>query len=236
LRTRRKEPDLPPPNDEDRIAYLAGESVETLSAEERAALDDLRSLLQAPATWTEPDPGLEDRVVVAIAAEAHAGPASAGRASARRRSRLRLPLRLGRPAFALAGAAAAALAAIVIGLAVGGRGPTPLRFALVLSGTELAPGAHGSATLTKTTSGWRIQLSATGLPRLANGRYYEAWLKSPAGILVPVGTFNQPIHITLWAGVPPTSFPTLTVTEQLANGDPRSSGQRVLVGTITTRR
>jgi hypothetical protein len=107
---------------------------------------------------------------------------------------------------------------------------------MVLSGTDLADGAHGSATLTKTASGWRIQLSATGLPRLANGRYYEAWLKNPAGVLVPVGTFNQAVNVTLWAGVPPTSFPTLTVTQQLANGNPASSGKRVLVGTIRASR
>ena len=46
-----------------------------------------------------------------------------------------------------------------------------------LGPTALAPGASGNATLTKTSSGWRIELDATGLPRLDNGRFYEAWLK-----------------------------------------------------------
>ena len=82
----------------------------------------------------------------------------------------------------------------------------------------------------KTAGGWRVTLHATGLPRLANGRFYEAWLKNPKGVLVPIGTFNQPTNITLWAGVPPTQFPTLTITRQQANGNPASSGQRVLVG------
>ena len=76
-------------------------------------------------------------------------------------------------------------------------------------------------------------MSATGLPRLSDGRYYEAWLKSSAGILVPVGTFNEASHITLWSGVPPTGFPTLTVTQQKADGNPASSGKRVLTGTIS---
>ena len=35
-------------------------------------------------------------------------------------------------------------------------------------------------------------INATGLPRRDNGAYYEAWLKNAAGVLVPIGTFNQP--------------------------------------------
>ena len=66
-----------------------------------------------------------------------------------------------------------------------------------------------------------------------NGRYYQAWLKNSAGILVPIGTFNDAVNVTLWSGVPVTQFQTLTVTRQQANGNPASSGQRVLTGTIT---
>ena len=50
---------------------------------------------------------------------------------------------------------------------------------------SLVPGAKGEATLTKTSSGWRIELDATGLPRLDGGRFYEAWLRNAAGVLVP---------------------------------------------------
>jgi hypothetical protein len=103
---------------------------------------------------------------------------------------------------------------------------------MIVSGTTLVPDAKGSATLTKSGSGWRIELAATGLPRLANGRYYEAWLKNPAGALVPVGTFNDARNVTLWAGVPPPQYPSLTVTRQRAGGSPASSGERVLTGTI----
>jgi hypothetical protein len=102
---------------------------------------------------------------------------------------------------------------------------------MVVTGTPLAPNAHGSATLTKTSSGWRINLAATGLPRLSNGRYYQAWVKNPTGTLVPVGTFNDAVNVTLWSGVPITQYRTLTVTRQQANGNPASSGQRVLIGT-----
>ena len=215
-------------SEDDRIAYLAGEAGESPTAQERAELDELRELLQAPATWAEPAPDLEDRVVAAIAEQADARPASAR--THRPAPRRRLVIR--RPAFALAGFAAAAALAVALAVTVNGTSPAPQKFAMVVAGTALAPGARGSATLTKTTSGWRIQLSASGLPRLANGRYYEAWLKNPSGVLVPVGTFNEPKQVTLWAGVPPTEFPALSVTRQQANGNPASSGKRVLAGTI----
>jgi hypothetical protein len=96
------------------------------------------------------------------------------------------------------------------------------------------PAAAGSATLTKTDSGWRIELDATGLPRLDKGRFYQAWLRNDDGTLIPIGTFNEGSDVVLWAGVPPPDFPTLTITEEAADGDQGSSGVRVLVGTIST--
>jgi Anti-sigma-K factor rskA, C-terminal len=218
-------------SDDDRIAYLAGEGAGSLTAQERSELDELRGLLGAPATWEQPDPGLEDRVVAAIADEAQARPSSA---RARRPVFRRRPI-FRRPAYAVAGFAAVVAAVVAIALAVGNSARAPTQFAMVVSGTPLAPGANGSATLTKTGSGWRIELSATGLPHLANGRYYEAWLKNAAGVLVPVGTFNDARQVTLWAGVPPTEYPALTVTRQQASGNPASSGERVLTGTVAAK-
>ena len=223
-------------SDDDRIAYLSGEAVDALSPQQRAELDEVRGLLAAPATWEEPDAALEDRIVSAIADEARRAqpaeiaPAAPAEPQAQRRRGFRWPFR--RPALAFAGGLAGAAAAIVVAivLAVGSSSPAPLQFAMVVSGTSLAPGAHGSATLTKMTSGWEIQLSATGLPHLANGRYYQAWLKNAAGILVPVGTFNDAEHVILWSGAPVTQFRSFSVTEQLANGNAASSGRRVLVG------
>ena len=222
-------------SDDDRIAYLSGEPVDSLTPQERAELDELRGLLETPATWEEPDAALEDRIVAAIAEEARRGrpvesaPAAASGPEAPRRRRFHWPFR--RPALVLGGFATAAAAIVVaIVLAVGNSSPAPLQFAMVVSGTSLAPSAHGSATLTKMSSGWEIHLSATGLPHLANGRYYQAWLKDAAGILVPVGTFNDAEHVILWSGAPVTQFRSFSVTEQLANGNPVSSGRRVLAG------
>jgi hypothetical protein len=55
--------------DDDRIACLAGDDDKSLTAQERADLDELRAVLRSSAAWVEPDPGLEDRVVAAVAAE-----------------------------------------------------------------------------------------------------------------------------------------------------------------------
>ncbi len=132
------------------------------------------------------------------------------------------------------GAVAAVAIVVVIGLAVFGSSSSETRFQAALAATALAPGAKGEATLTKTSSGWRIELDATGLPRLDGGRFYEAWLRNGAGVLVPVGTFNEGTNVTLWAGVSPKLFKTLTVTRERADGDQTSSGEKVLVGTVST--
>jgi hypothetical protein len=217
-----------PTSDDDRIAYLAGEDGKPLTAHERAQLDELRELLGDAAIWQQPGTDLEDRVVAAIADEAEARSASAPeRVSVPRRRPI-----FRRPAFAVGGFVALAAVVVAIALAVSNPSPPQTQFAMVVAGTALAPRARGSATLTKTASGWRIELSATGLPHLTNGRYYQAWLKNPAGVLVPVGTFNDARKVTLWAGVPPTEFPALSVTRQRASGNPASSGERVLTGTI----
>jgi anti-sigma-K factor RskA len=145
---------------------------------------------------------------------------------------VRTPRRL-----ALAGVAAAAVAAAAVAVAVvvGGAGSHGTSFQAALGPTPLAPGASGEATLTRTTSGWRIHLDATGLPRLAGDRFYEAWLRSPAGVLVPIGTFNEARNVTLWAGVSPASYEVLTVTRERADGNQASSGEKVLAGPIRTR-
>jgi hypothetical protein len=199
-------------SNDDQIAYLAGDDGTSLTPAERAEMDDLRAALANPAAWIEPDADLEERVVAAIAdSDPH------------RRSRTLW--------YALVGASAAVLLilGVTIGVTTHDQNP-PLQYAASLTGTNLAPDATGDVTLTKTAGGWKIQLHATGLPRRDNGAYYEAWLKNDVGVLVPVGTFNEPLDVVLWAGVPPTSHPTFTVTRQLANGDPASTGQVVLVG------
>lgn len=137
--------------------------------------------------------------------------------------------------LAIAGAAAAVAVAATIGAVALGSGGSKPGFRAALAPTSLAPGTHGEATLTRRPSGWRVELDAPGLPRLTQGTFYEAWLRNDAGVLVPIGTFNDGRDVTLWAGVAPTRFTTLTVTRERADGDQSSSGEKVLVGTVTGR-
>jgi hypothetical protein len=141
------------------------------------------------------------------------------------------PARLPRRPVLVAAAASAAVA-VTVGVIVVSTRTSGERFHATLAATGLLPGASGDATLVKTSSGWRIELNATGLPHIAGGCFYEAWLRNTAGVLVPVGTFNEGRRVTLWAGVSPTRFTTLTVTRERADGDQASSGEKVLTGRV----
>jgi anti-sigma-K factor RskA len=132
------------------------------------------------------------------------------------------------------GAVATVAVVAAIAVAVFSSSSSKTRFQAALAATALAPGAKGEATLTKTSSGWRVELDATGLPRLAGGRFYQAWLRNASGVLVPIGSFNEGTNVTLWAGVSPEQFKTLSVTRERADGDQTSSGEKVLVGTVNT--
>ena len=187
-------------------------SDDDLTPAERAEVERVHGVLADPSVWAEPPLDLQERVVAAITEEAGAG---------RRVRRIRYSLM-----------AAAAAVVVAAGLTVGLQATRdePVQFAASLTGTRLAPDATANVTLTKTNNGWKIELHATGLPRRTNGEFYEAWLKSDAGLLVPVGTFNEGTDVTLWSGVRPSTFPTLTVTKEVADGDQSSSGQVVLTG------
>jgi anti-sigma factor RsiW len=127
--------------------------------------------------------------------------------------------------------ATTAVAAALVGVYDSKRSGERLHAAL--EPTALVPGAGGEATVRKTSSGWLIRLHASGLPRRAGGRFYEAWLGDRDGALVPIGTFNEGTNVTLWAGVSPKSFRILTVTRERNDGEQGASGEKVLAGAIT---
>jgi anti-sigma-K factor RskA len=215
---------------------------EGLELEELAALadgslaPDRRTALEARVAES---PELADRLAeqrLAVALARHAAESVEAPASLRAQiHRDRETRRTRAPrGLVLIGAVATAAVAVAVGIAVIRSGSSAERFHAALGATDLAPGATGEATLTKTTSGWRINLHATGLTRLDGGRFYQAWLRNEAGVLVPIGTFNDGRKVTLWAGVSPRQFTTLTVTREQADGDQASSGKKVLVGKVDT--
>ena len=210
-------------SDDDVVAYLVGDADRLPADPDAARVERTRALLDDPDLWAEPAPELEQRVIdAALAAR-----------NLERQEPAPHERRTSRPWLrnSVIAAAAAVLLAVGLGAVVSSQRSHPMEYAATLQGTELAPTATGSVTMTKTSSGWRIHLQATGLPRLDNGRYYQGWLKDDAGTLVPIGTFNQATDVTLWSGVPPSDFPSITITRQTASGGPASSGQKVLVGT-----
>jgi hypothetical protein len=212
------------------IAELAALADGSLAPERRAALE-----ARVAASSELADRLAEQQRAVMLAqnaaAEVEAPAGLRARVEAQRRPRRRpLGLRL-----VAVGSAVAVVLIVVAVLAVLRTGTPAEQFRAALAPTDLAPRARGEATLTKTPSGWRIELAATGLPRLDGGRFYEAWLRNSAGVLVPIGTFNEGRKVTLWAGVSPKKFTTLSVTRERADGDQASSGEKVLVGTAAGR-
>jgi hypothetical protein len=211
------------------LAELAALADGSLAPERRAALE--ARVAASPELAAQL--GEQERAVALARSAAHEVEAPAAvreRVEAQQRGRRvrvsRRPVRIG--------ALTTAVAALAVGAVVLSSGTSGERFHAALSATGLQPGARADATLIRTSSGWRIELRATGLPHLAGGRFYEAWLRARDGVLVPVGTFNEGRKVTLWAGVSPRSFTTLTVTRERADGDQRSSGEKVLTGTVDT--
>jgi hypothetical protein len=212
------------PTNEEREKLLADARGGALEPQEAAELELLADVLGDSSTWAEPRAGLEDAVVRAVAdaeptATTSRTPTARGEATRRRRRVLASAL------------VAAAVIATLVATVLVTRGGTSPDYEAQLRATGSAPGAQASADITRNDAGFRITLDATGLPALRAGEYYQAWLKNPAGTLVPVGTFSSSDgRVSLWSGVSPKDFPTLTVTIEAPDNDQASSGRRVLVG------
>jgi anti-sigma-K factor RskA len=211
------------------ITELAALADGSLAPERRAALE-----ARVAASSELADRLAEQELAIVLARSAATEVEAPGALRARVEAQRRARRARASPRFVLAGAAATAVLILAIGPAVFRSSPPGERFQAALGPTGLSPGASGKATLTKTSSGWRIELDATGLPRLEGRRFYEAWLRNPAGVLVLIGTFNAGRKVTLWAGVSPKVLTTLTVTRERSDGDQTSSGEKVLVGTVKT--
>ena len=214
------------PTDEEREALVAGERAGTLAPAEAGELSLLAGLLGDPSTWAEPAAPLEDAVVQAVEAASPVAGAPSGAQAARPEATPRRRVRW------LAAPAAAAIAAVIAIAALSG-GSGGADFTANLAAATGAPGAHASASITKNQAGFRVVLDAHGLPKLAPGHYYQAWLKDSHGTLVPIGTFSSSDgRVTLWSGVSPKDFNVISVTIEAADGDQGSSGDKVLTGEV----
>ncbi|MGI8595249.1 MAG: anti-sigma factor, partial [Solirubrobacteraceae bacterium] len=140
---------------------------------------------------------------------------------------------LRRGGLALAGAAVLALG-VLAGVAIerpGGTDPTPLELRAVLT----APGdaaRRATVGVTKTGIGRVIDLRTDDLPILPKGEYYELWWVGPGDRpgrpnRISAGTFHPDQQgrsiVTFAAAVDPKKYPTLAVTAEPGDGDPRPS-------------
>ena len=217
------------PTNEERERLIADAHGGSLDSREAAELPLLADVLADSSTWSEPGPELEDAVVRAVA-DADATTAKRPTHVARRQAKSRRWPRV------LVSVAAAAVIATVVATVLVTRGGTSPDFEARLSATGSAPGAHADADITRNDAGFEIELYPEGLPTLRGGEFYQAWLKSSAGALVPVGTFSSSDgRVTLWSGVSPKDFPTLTVTIEAPDNDQTSSGRRVLTGEVRAK-
>ena len=210
-------------SDEERMAELAGRPLDALDDDEREQLASWTRLLADETMWAEPAPDLEDLVAASI--QAAPKPTHHWATSDRTTGSWVRPLVAG------LAAAAAIIAAVFLFSRDGGQD----RFASgQLAGTDLASRASGKVVIYQDAAGFRLELKATDLPSLDEGRFFQAWLKGPKGS-VPVGTFSRGNGdwVVLWSGVSPADYPEMTVTIEAPDGNQASSGQKVLTGDVS---
>ena len=211
------------------VVELAALADGTLAPERRAALE---ARVAASSELTELLAEQQRAVTLmrSAAEDVEAPAALRARIEAQRRGRrAEVPRRL-----LVIGASATAVLAVAIGLSVFGSGSSPEQFRAALAPTALLPDARGDATLTKTIVGLedrarRHRAPPTRERALLPGMAAQHRRRTRSDRDVQRGP-----KVTLWAGVPPTDFTTLSVTRERADGDQSSSGEKVLVGTVDT--
>jgi anti-sigma-K factor RskA len=133
-------------------------------------------------------------------------------------------------------AAAALLLAAILGVVFlrGTIGNSPAE--LPLTATALAPGARGELRGERVGENFQFELDAHGLPKLRKDEYYEMWYARKDGKRISCGTFRpQPggrTAVKLTAPVNAASYPKIEVTREPDDGNPGTSGKKVLVGDL----
>jgi anti-sigma-K factor RskA len=226
-------PDNPTPTHQRPHPDLAGWVLGALDADEAEAferhlegcddckaevdeLERLPALLSIAAPPVELPGDLEERTIAAVR-----------RAAARRRGRR----------FAQLGMAAAACVALVAVLTLGNFGVQPQT-----ANFALAPVAGGTmraeAKAVKVDNGWKVDLTAAGLPP----GEYNCWYVGPGdqpGLpnRVSAGTFkvepNGDVRVTMTVGVSPLQFTVMEISQEPpGDGNPAMTGTVVLRGEV----
>jgi anti-sigma-K factor RskA len=183
----------------------------------RDDLDDVRrahGILRAAAD--SPPPELKDWVLAQARNEARHRPAG-------RRKRW------------LPAAAAALLVVALLGFGVL-RTLSDSSGSLALTATSAAPQAGGELRGERVGDNLRVELEAWGLPKLKGGEYYEMWYAKEGEGRISCGTFRAqpgvPTTVSLSAPASAVAYPKIEITRESYDGDPGSSGDVVLKGSL----
>ena len=189
---------------------------------ELTELNGAARMLALVAPADQPPPGLAARTLLAV--EREAGTAAAPVRRRRRR------------VFALAAVGAVAVtAALLVGLLV--RDTSTLELDATLRSPS-QPGVQGTVQVTETGIGRVVEVESRDLPVLNNDReFYELWFvaaddASGSPNRVSAGTFHPDesgsTSVRLAAAVVPANYPSVVVTREPRDGDPRATGPTVL--------
>jgi anti-sigma-K factor RskA len=105
-----------------------------------------------------------------------------------------------------------------------------------LAATAPTPEGGGELSGEVQEGNLQIELVVWGLPELRKGEYYELWYSKEDGGRISCGTFRarpeSQTTVNLTAPASAVSYPEIEVTREPDDGDPGSSGEKVLVGDL----
>lgn len=103
-----------------------------------------------------------------------------------------------------------------------------------LTATALAPEASGVVRGEPVEENIRIELEVSGLPDLGEDEYYEMWYARENGGRISCGAFRPdpegPTTVSFTTPVNAGEYPEIEVTREPDDGNPASSGEKVLEG------
>jgi len=104
--------------------------------------------------------------------------------------------------------------------------------------TATVPASEGGGEVSGEVEGGNlhIELAVWGLPELRKDEFYEVWYAKEDGGRISCGTFRAQqggqTTVNLTAPTNAVSYPEIEVTREPDDGDPGSSGEKVLVGDL----
>lgn len=152
------------------LTHVAGCAACRLKLAETA---DTMDLLSYAAPSAHPPADLKGRLMARLASQGVPLPT---RAASRRRSPLRWLVAVAAAAALVAGSYALLQAPAMQPLLAGIVYPKAVEQAVMLTGTDQAPGANGQVLVAREGDRTRISLQAQGLPPLKPGEAYQLWL------------------------------------------------------------